>query len=444
MDSASVSHDFVQSYLEHYGEIFMQTRLASRLRITLAFSLLLTLVLGVSLTQAQETGGIIKIASQSQLSGPQSPIGTAIRNGVELAMDQLGGPLREMGYDVQYVPYDDQATAEVGVANAQQIVADPAILAIVGHFNSGVAIPASVVYNENNLAMVSPGATNPTLTERGLPAVNRVVGRDDLQGPTGAQFAAAIEGVSTVMILHDTTAYGQGVGGFFRDEAEVQGLVVLGFEGVEERTNFDGILQPILALSPDLIYLAGIYDQFGIFVNQARAAGYEGLFMGPDGIDSSDYALLGGEASVGTYYTSVVAPAGQYPAAATFVADYTEVYGEAPGPFAAQGYDAAGIILATFERLAEANGGTLPTREEVVAELRNTDGYEGITGTISFDANGDPEVSTYYVLQVVSADPTAWGDNTIISSLEIPSPLYAAEMTDMGEDVAEPEATPES
>ena len=422
----------------------MNFRLSSRIRLTAAFLAPLLVATSVSFVQAQEPGGIIKIASQSQLSGGQSPIGTAIRNGAELAVEQLGGNLRDLGYDVQFVPFDDQASAEVGVANAQQIVADPAILAVIGHFNSGVAIPSSEVYNQNNLAMVSPGATNPTLTDRALPVVNRVVGRDDLQGPTGAQFAASIEGVETVYILHDTTAYGQGVGGFFRGEAEALGLTVLGFEGVEERTNFDSILQPILALSPDLIYMAGIYDQFGIFVNQARAAGYAGQFMGPDGIDSPDFVELGADAAVGTYYTSVVAPAAQYPNAAQFIADYTATYGEGPGPFAAQAYDSMGILLATFDRLAAANGGTLPTREEVVAELRVTENYEGITGTITFDANGDPEMSTYYVLQVGSADPALWGENTIISAIEIPSPLHAVELAETGADMMTPEATAES
>ncbi len=422
----------------------MHFRFMTRVRHTAVSLVVLILLTSLSLVQAQETGGIIKIASQSQLSGGQSPIGTNIRNGAELAVEQLGGNLRDMGYDVQFVPFDDQASAEVGVANAQQIVADPAILAVIGHFNSGVAIPSSEVYEQNHLAMVSPGATNPTLTDRGLSVVNRVVGRDDLQGPTGAQFAAGIEGVQTVFILHDTTAYGQGVGTFFRNEAETQGLTVLGFEGIEERTNFDSILQPVLALAPDMIYMAGIYDQFGIFVNQARAAGYAGQFMGPDGIDSSDFAELGAEAAVGTYYTSVVAPAAQYPNAAQFIEDYTAAYGDPPGPFAAQAYDAMGIILATFERLAAANGGTLPTREEVVAELRATEDYAGITGTITFDANGDPEVSTYYVLQVGSADPAQWGANTIISTLQIPSPLYSAEMAEAGADMLTPEATANS
>lgn len=416
---------------------------STRSRFILVITMLLVLALGVSFVQAQE-GNVIKIASQSPLSGGQSILGTGLRNGTELAIEQLGGPLRDMGFELQYVPFDDQASPDVGVANAQQIVADAAILAVIGHFNSGVAIPSSEVYDANNLAMVSPANTAPAVTDRGLAVVNRVVGRDDLQGPTGAQFAASLEDVDSVYVIHDTTAYGQGIAEFFRQEAQAQGLTVLGYEGTEERANFDGIIQPILALEPDLIYMGGIYDQLGIFVSQARAAGYNGYFMGPDGIDSPDYTELGGEAAVGTFYTTVAGPAALYPNAAQFIEDYTAKYGEPPTPFAAQAYDSAGIVLAAIQRAVEANGGELPTREQVVAEVRATEGYEGITGTITFDANGDPEVSNYYVLRVNSADPAAWSENEVISSIEIPSPLHAAEMEEMGAAEATPEATPES
>ena len=412
-----------------------------RLQPLVLFALILGLLLSSSFVVAQE-GRVIKIASQSPLSGGQSAVGVGIRNGVELAIQQLGGNLRDMGFQIQYVPYDDQASPDVGVANAQQIVADPEILAVIGHYNTGVAIPSSEVYNQNQLLMVSPANTGPAVTDRGLPIVNRVVGRDDLQGPTGAQFAASLEDVETVWVLHDTTAYGQGVAEFFRQEAEAQGLVVLGFEGTEERANFDGIIQPILALAPDLIYFGGIYDQVGIFISQARAAGYEGYFMGPDGIDSPDLAELAGEAVVGTYYTTVAGPASIYPNAAQFIEDYTEAYGEPPTPFAAQAYDSAAIVLAALERAIEANGGELPTREQLAAEARATENYEGLTGTITFDDNGDPEYSNYYVLQVVSADPAQWSSNTVICTIQIPSPLKAQELAAEGEATAE--ATPES
>jgi branched-chain amino acid transport system substrate-binding protein len=358
-----------------------------------------------------------------------------------LAIEQLSGPLEEMGYDIQFVPFDDQATADVGVANAQQIVADPAIMAVVGHFNIGVAIPSSEVYVQNDLVMVSPANTNPNVTDRGLATVNRVCGRDDAQGTTGANFADSLEGVESVYILHDTTAYGQGVAEYFRDAAEGLGVTVLGFEGTEERANFDGIIQPILAQAPDLVYMGGIYDQFGIFVNQIAAAGYTGIYMGPDGLDSPSYAELAGDAAVGTYYTSAAGPASVFPAAEQFVADYTEAYGEAPTPYAAESYDSAAIILLAIASAAEA-AGDLPTRAAVAEAVRATTDFEGITGTITFDDNGDRELANYFVLEVTSADPDEWVNNTIISQIQIPSPLYAEEYAAMMAE-ATPEATPE-
>ncbi len=405
---------------------------ATRL-VALVSSAALALALSASLVTAQDTQ-VIKIASQSPLSGSQSVLGIGIRNGVELAIEQNSDALAEMGYTVQFVPYDDQATPEVGVSNAQNIVADSGILGVIGHYNSGVAIPSSEVYNNSNLVMVSPANTNPLVTDRGLPTVNRVCGRDDLQGPTGARFALEDLGVSSVYILHDTTAYGQGVANYFLSEAEALGLTVLGFEGTEEASNFEGIIQPILALNPDLVYFGGIFSQTGLFISQARAAGYAGEFMGPDGFNSSEFAELSGEAGVGTYYTTVAGPAAIYPNAAQFIADYTERYGEPPQPFGAQAYNSTVILLnAIAAAVAEAGG--MPTREAVASAVRATSDYEGLTGTITFDGNGDPEIGLYYVLQTVSADPSDWSGNELLSTLEIPSPLFAE---------VEAEATPSS
>jgi branched-chain amino acid transport system substrate-binding protein len=275
------------------------------------------------------------------------------------------------------------------------------------------------------------------VTDRGLSVVNRICGRDDAQGAVGAQFAAD-SGITSVYVLHDTTAYGQGVAEFFRDNSEALGIAVLGFEGTEERSNFDGIIQPILALAPDAVYLGGIYDQFGVFVNQLAAGGYTGQILGPDGLDSPDYAELGGEAAVGTFYSSAAGPASVFPGTAQFIEDYTEKYGSAPTPYAAESYDSTGIVLAALERAIEAAGGELPTRAAVAAEARATTDYEGLTGTITFDDNGDREYANYFVLEVTSSDPADWPNNPVISQIQIPSPLTAA-MMDMT-----PEATMEA
>ncbi|MEZ4666974.1 MAG: branched-chain amino acid ABC transporter substrate-binding protein [Anaerolineae bacterium] len=399
--------------------------------VLFALLMVLALALSTALVSAQDAK-VIKIASQSPLSGGQSLSGTNMRNAVELAIEQLSGPLTDMGFKIEYVPFDDQATPDVGVANAQNMVNDPAILVVIGHWNSGVAIPSSEVYNANDLGMISPANTNPNVTSRGLSVVNRVCGRDDNQGPAGAKFLASLGTVKSVYVLHDKTAYGQGIATFFQKEAEAQGMTVLGFEGTEEKSNFDGILQPILAQAPDAIYFGGIYDQTAVFLSQARAAGYAGVFMGPDGTDATDFALLAGEAAVGTYYTSAAGPASVYPDAAKFIEDYTAKFGAAPQPYGPESYDATAIALHSIEIAAQLAGGNVPTRAQVASVIRATHDFKGITGSITFDAYGDRATAGYYVLQVGSADPTKWSENAVLSTTVVPSPYTALMESMMG------------
>ena len=183
--------------------------------------------------------GTIKIATQSPLSGGQAALGEGIKLGTQLAVEKFKGNLEKMGYKVELVPFDDQAKPDVGVANAKNIIADKDILVVIGHLNSGVAIPSSEVYKEVNLAMISPANTNPTITDRGYASVYRVCGRDDVQGVVGSEFAHATLKAKTAFVIHDKTTYGQGVAEFFKADAEKKGIKVLGFEGTEEKSNLD-------------------------------------------------------------------------------------------------------------------------------------------------------------------------------------------------------------
>ncbi|PYM35886.1 MAG: branched-chain amino acid ABC transporter substrate-binding protein, partial [Candidatus Rokuibacteriota bacterium] len=352
--------------------------------------------------------GTIKIATQSPLSGGQAALGEGIKLGTQLAVEKFKGNLEKMGYKVELVPFDDQAKPDVGVANAKNIIADKDILVVIGHLNSGVAIPSSEVYKEVNLAMISPANTNPTITDRGYASVYRVCGRDDVQGVVGSEFAHATLKAKTAFVIHDKTTYGQGVAEFFKADAEKKGIKVLGFEGTEEKSNFDPIITPIKAKNPDLIYFGGIYEQAGPFFKQAREKGVKSKFLGPDGMDSSDLTKIGGKAVVGMHYTSVAGPVSVYPQAKQFAEDYKKKFGKNPEPFAAQAYDATAIAVKAIE--ATAKGGTAPTREAVTAAIRGVR-HTGITGSVEFDAKGDPKKALYFVLQVVSDNPEKWGDN---------------------------------
>ncbi len=361
----------------------------------------------------------IKIASQSPLSGGQAALGEGIKLGVQLAVEKFKGNLEKQGFRVELVPYDDQAKPDVGVANAKSIIADTQILGVIGHLNSGVAIPSSEVYRDVDLAMVSPANTNPEVTDRGYGNVSRVCGRDDVQGVVGAEFAAKTLKAKTVYIVHDKTTYGQGVAEFFRAEAEKQGMKVLGFEGTEEKSNFDPIVIPIRSRSPDLVYYGGIYEGAAPFFRQAREKGVKALLMGPDGIDSSELAKIAGKAVVGMYYSSVSGPVTVYPQAKQFAEDFKRRFGKNPEPFAAQAYDATAILIKAIE--AAATGGKVPTRGAVSTAVRGVT-YAGVTGNIEFDSKGDLRKAVYFVLQVASDDPQRWGENKAVERLTIAAP----------------------
>jgi len=389
-----------------------------RLTLSLLAALALVALPAASHLAAQGSKGTIKIATQSPLSGGQAALGEGIKLGAQLAIEKFRGNLTKMGYKVDLVPFDDQAKPDVGVANAKNIIADKDILAVIGHLNSGVAIPSSEVYKEVSVAMISPAITYPVVTDRGYPNVNRVCGRDDVQGVVGSEFAHATMKAKSVYVIHDKTQYGQGVAEFFKTDAEKKGIKVLGFEGTEEKSNFDPIITPIKAKNPDVIYFGGIYDQAAPFFKQAREKGVRSKFLGPDGMDSSDLTKIAGKAVVGMDYTSAAGPASVLPKAKAFVEEFKKKFGKNPEPYAAEAYDAATVALKAVD--AAVKGGKV-SREDVATAVRKTK-HSGITGDIEFDSKGDRKKALYFVLQVVSDDPAKWGDNKIVKQLTISPP----------------------
>jgi branched-chain amino acid transport system substrate-binding protein len=388
----------------------------AKVGIALAIALLLI----PAAVLAGQAKGTIKIATQSPLSGEMSAVGEGMKLGTQLAIEQLKGPVEKLGFKVELVPFDDQGKPDVGVANARNMITDKEILAVIGHYNSGVAIPSSEVYKEASLVEVSPANTNPLITDRNLPNVNRVCGRDDVQGAVGAEFAKSLK-IKSAYVIHDKTTYGQSVAEFFRDNAKKLGIEILGFEGTEERSNFDPILTPAKAKNPDLIYFGGIYSQAAPLFKQAREKGIKARFLGPDGLDSSDLTKIAGKTVVGMNYTTVAGPVTVYPKAKEFARAYKEKFGKNPEPFGAQSFDSTAIALKAIEAAIKDAGGKMPSREAVATAVRKVK-YSGLTGNIEFDGKGDPKKALYFIMQVVSEDPAKWNDNKEVKRLEIAAP----------------------
>ncbi|GGL80586.1 branched chain amino acid ABC transporter substrate-binding protein [Deinococcus aerolatus] len=365
-------------------------------KTALSLSVLAALALGTA--SAQTT---IKIATISPLSGGQSNLGTQIRNGAQLAVNEYAPQFKKLGFNLQLVPYDDQADPATGTAAARKIAADNQILAVVGTLNSGVAIPASAALAPSNLVMISPANTANQVTDRGLANMNRIVARDDSQGPAGANFIMDNLKAKKVYVLNDKTAYGEGLAAEVEKALKAKGVTISGSEGTEEKSDFSSIVAKIKLTRPDAIYFGGIYNQIGVFIKQLRGAGITTPVVGGDGLDSSELPTIVGKAGANNiYYTTVAAPLEALPAAKTFAASFQKTFNNPAQGFGAFGYDAATVTLKGLLEAIRANGNKAPTRKMVQDTIRKGT-YKGLlSGEVSFNSVGDRKAATLYVMNI--------------------------------------------
>jgi ABC-type branched-subunit amino acid transport system substrate-binding protein len=365
---------------------------------------------------------IITIASVSPLTGPRSDRGIGIRNGAELAVSQQQEPLNGLGFDVEFASFDDEGDPESGIAHAQTIVDNPNVLCVVGHLNSEVTVAAyEAAYSDANLIVISPGATNPEVTD----ATNniwRLVGRDDVQGRFAAEFAhnPAPEGLGSqrAYVIYEDTAYGEGFEEIFSAKFTELGGTIVGSESFNPQleVDFSPFVDDISGTepAPDLIFFIGPYTQAGLFFDMAREQGITANFMGPDSLDHPGLLEQGGEAVAGMHFTTVGAHIQDFSGAEPFVQDYNAEYDETPPPASFESYDAAWLCIKAITRATEANDGQKPTRQQVAEAMRELaqEGFEdAISGPYQFNQDGDPVRALYYVMRV---DESNWEENEIV------------------------------
>ncbi|KZE47929.1 branched chain amino acid ABC transporter substrate-binding protein [Brevibacillus parabrevis] len=339
---------------------------------------------------ATTDGGVIKIATQTPLSGNQSSLGDAIKTGAEYALNQRKEEFKKLGFDIQLFPQDDQADPKIGVSNAEMLISNPDVYGVVGHLNSGVAIPSSVKYEEGKLVMVSPANTAVKLTEEGKKTVHRICARDDAQGPKAAMYAKNTLGVKTAFIIHDKTAYGQGLSDQVKLQFEKDGVQLLGYEGITQgEKDYSAVLNQVSAKNPDIIFFGGLYPEGGILVKQAREKGYKGYFMGGDGLDSSDMIKIAGDAVEGVVFTSVAGDVTQTEEGKKWAEEYKKTTNKPLETYSVYGFDSMNVILNGVMEAIKANGGKKPTREQVLEAVHKTKDFQGQFTKVTFDEKGD-------------------------------------------------------
>jgi branched-chain amino acid transport system substrate-binding protein len=365
---------------------------------------LLSMALGLGISSfssavAQELP-IITVGLMAPLSGSLANLGAEVRNAASLTLVQARLEFRKLGFDLRLKSYDDQASEVEGRKKAQEAIDDPFTLILVGAINSGVTIPVSDVLAPAHIGMVSPASTNPKITDRGLKNINRIVARDDDQGPAGANFISETLGAKSVFVVDDGTTYGKGLSEQVLPLFKTRGLNIKGTISTVERKNFKSVVDAVMASKPDVVYFGGENDTGAPFIKQLREAGVNAQFVGADALDASDFKKQAGDAAKGVYFTATVAPPASYTAAKSFRETFKRRYSSEVTGFGILGYDAMQVALKALKDAIELNDGKRPSRIQVETALRKVKAPGLLTGDIRFNSAGDRIDSTIFILKI--------------------------------------------
>lgn len=327
---------------------------------------------------------VVKLGHVAPMTGPQAHLGKDNESGALLAVEELNAQGLEIGgakVKFQLVSEDDQADPKQGTIVAQKLI-DAKVNGVVGHLNSGTTIPASKLYFDAGLPQVSPSATNPKYTQQGFKTAFRVMANDIQQGKVLGEFAAK-QGVKTVAIIDDRTAYGQGLADEFRKAAEAAGLKVVANEYTNDKaTDFKAILTKIKSTKAELVFYGGMDAQGGPLVKQMKDLGIKAKFLGGDGVCTPEFMKLGGPAADGEYCSLPGVPLEQLAKGPEFKSKFEAKFGYQIQLYAPNAYDAVMVIADSMKRA----GSVEPAA--YLPEIAKTK-MEGVSGNIEFDQFGD-------------------------------------------------------
>jgi branched-chain amino acid transport system substrate-binding protein len=307
--------------------------------------------------------------------------------GVDLAVDEINAAGGIGGRRLKVLREDDRESVNDGLMVAQKIAQDPSVVAVIGHLQSYVTVPAAATYDAAGVVLVSPVSTDPDLTAKGYRHVFRVVNTNVQTGAQMADFAAA-RGYKHVAIYYVENSYGHTLAQAFEEQATTRGIAVAGRASYDPDQDMNGrgfqaTLQQWKQLQPDAIFVAGEVPLAGKLISEIRAAGITVPVLGTDAMASPSLIAVGGAAVEGTVVPTFFDPAEDTPASKRFVAAYQKRYGGLPDAGSALGYDAVNVIANGLRQA----GSTSPAA--LADAIRRTRGLAGTTGTFSYQENGD-------------------------------------------------------
>ena len=360
-----------------------------------------TLSLGaIQAVQAQEQ--VVKIGHTGPLSGANAFAGKDNENGVRMAVDELNTKKLKVGgktLKFELASEDDQCDPKTGMAVAQKLM-DAGIKYVMGPYCSGVAIPASRVYDSGG-AILSTVGSNPKVTMGGYKSVFRVIAGDNLIGSSMAQYAFNTMKAKTAGVIDDRTAFGQGLADEFIKEAKVLGLTIVGQDYTTDKAiDFSAILTTMKGKNPDVIFYGGYAGQAGPMAKQMKGLGVKSKLLGGDAICVAETGKLAGDAANDTVFCAQGgAILDKVAAGPAFKATYKKRFDKDPDAYAASFYDQTMFVGTLMQKLNTVDAA------KISAELHKAS-YKGVVTTYAYDENGNLKKAPITVYGFKAGMPT--------------------------------------
>ena len=346
-----------------------------------------SLPIALTLLFATASQAQVKIGVAGPITGANAAFGAQLRQGVEQAVEDIDKSGGILGQKLEVEPGDDVSDPKQGVSVANKFVGD-GVKFVVGHFNSGVTIPASDVYSENGILFITPSATNPKVTDRNLWDAFRTCGRDDQQGMVWAELARDKLKGKKIAVVHDKTTYGKGLADAALDNMHKFGIKEALYEGVNTgEKDYSAIVSKIKESGADYLMWGGLHTEGGLIVRQMRDQGMNTIVISGDGITDSEFAAIGGSGVEGTLMTFGPEPRNNPNAK------------DAVAAFKAKGFDPQGYTLYSYaavqimKQAAEKANSLDP--KKVAAVMHSGVPFHTVIGDISYDKKGDRTTVDY-------------------------------------------------
>ncbi len=328
------------------------------------------------------SGQTYKIGFQGALSGDNQQLGINEINSVELAVKQANDK-GDLGFKLEVLKSDDGGTPDKAPAAASALIQDNAVVGVVGPIFSGPTKAVGTTYAQAGMALISPSATNPTLTSQGFKTFHRIVPPDSVEGVEAADWLA--KKAKKVFVIDDTSEYGKGAADVVRQELGTKGVQVQNQSVPATTQDYGAVAQAVASSGSDAMFYGGYDAQAALLAKALQAAGYKGIAMGGNGVKSSVFTQNSGAAGDGWYFSCGCLDATVAPQAKDFTAAYKSAYNTDPSTYSPEAYDATNALI---QAIKDAKSKGSVTRQSVEDAVNNLN-YKGITTTIKFESNGE-------------------------------------------------------